>query len=235
MEKINLGYSTKNIPIPSNKDHQRALIGSAYKHITAVRWRTFFFQNPNIPRNSKETYGFSSTKSAPVIPELKQYEDGLLNIIRNTKYRQANDKFQNQLEKDKKDIKNTDRLIIQADKTTKFYKMEQNTYNQLLDVNVTKGYKKAPPTTEEDITLQHKTIATKLELDDRIDVTAQKQAFITLKDHKPNFRNNPTCRLINPTKPEIGKISKLILEKINTDVKTATKLNQWKNTDEVIT
>ena len=78
-------------------------------------------------------------------------------------------------------------------------------------------------------------IATKLELDDRIDVTAQKQAFITLKDHKPNFRNNPTCRLINPTKPEIGKISKQILEKINTDVKTATKLNQWKNTDEVIT
>ena len=59
--------------------------------------------------------------------------------------------------------------------------------------------------------------------------------FITLKDHKPNFRNNPTCRLINPTKPEIGKISKQILEKINTDVKTATKLNQWKNTDEVIT
>ena len=38
---------------------------------------------------------------------------------------------------------------------------EQNTYNQLLDVNVTKGYKKAPPTTEEDITLQDKTIATK--------------------------------------------------------------------------
>ena len=113
--------------------------------------------------------------------------------------------------------------------------MEQNTYNQLLDVNVTKGYKKAPPTTEEDTTLQDKTAATKLGLDDRIDVTAQKQAFITLKDHKPNFRNNPTCRLINPTKPEIGKISKQILEKINTDVKTATKLNQWKNTDEVKT
>ena len=103
------------------------------------------------------------------------------------------------------------------------------------DVNVTKVYKKAPATTEEDITFQDKTIATKLELDDRIDVTAQKQAFITLKDHKPNFRNNPTCRLINPTKKEIGKISKQILEKLNTEVKTVTKLNQWKNTDEVIT
>ena len=94
--------------------------------------------------------------------------------------------------KTRKKFKNTDRLIIQADKTTNFYKMEQNTYNQLLDVNVTKGYKKAPPTTEKDITLQDKTIATKLELDDRIDIITQKQAFITLKDHKPNFQNNST-------------------------------------------
>ena len=105
----------------------------------------------------------------------------------------------------------------------------------LIFSDITKGYKKAPLTTEENITIQDKTIATKLELDDRIDVTAEKQAFVTLKDHKPNFRNNPTCRLINPAKPEIGKISKQILEKIKTDVKTATKLNQWKNTDEVIT
>ena len=87
---------------------------------------------------------------------------------------------------------------------------------------------------EENITGTDKAIATKLELDDRIDITDKKQAFITLKDHKPNFRNNPTCRLINPTKPEIGKISKQILKNINTKVRTATKLNQWKNTDEVI-
>ena len=44
----------------------------------------------------------------------------------------------------------TERLIIQANKTTNFYvyKMEQNTYNQLLDVNVTRWYKEAPTTTE---------------------------------------------------------------------------------------
>ena len=71
-------------------------------------------------------------------------------------------------------------------------------------------------------------------MDDRIDITAQKQAFITLKDHKENFHNTPKCRLINPTKSEIGKISKQILENINTHTRTATKLNQWKNTNEVI-
>ena len=80
-----------------------------------------------------------------------------------------------------------------------------------------------------------KNIATKLDLSDRIDTTANKESFITLKDHKPNFNNKPTCRLINPCKSEIGKISKQILQRINTKIIKSTNLNQWKNTDEVIT
>ena len=61
-----------------------------------------------------------------------------------------------------------------------------------------------------------------------------REAFITLKDHKPNFDNNPTCRLINPTKAEIGKISKRILDRINTKVVHTLQLNQWKNTKAVL-
>ena len=59
-------------------------------------------------------------------------------------------------------------------------------------------------------------------------------AYITLKDHKENFRSNPTCKLINPTKSEIGKISKQILDRINKELLKATKVNQWKNSDAVI-
>ena len=69
--------------------------------------------------------------------------------------------------------------------------MDNNEYKLLLETNVTKGYKKASESTEENITAADKAIATKLELDDRIDITDKKQAFITLKDHKPNFQNNP--------------------------------------------
>ena len=58
---------------------------------------------------------------------------------------------------------------------------------------------------------------------------------MTLKDHKPNFNNNPcTCRLINPSKSEIGIISKKILQRINSKVVASNSLNQWKNTDSVI-
>ena len=75
---------------------------------------------------------------------------------------------------------------------------------------------------------------TKLELNDRVFETTQRQSFVTLKDHKPNFPNNPSCRLINPTKPEVGKISKQILEQINLKLRNLTGLKQWRNTDAVI-
>ena len=35
------------------------------------------------------------------------------------------------------------KLLIAADKTTNFYKLEPSTYNELLEKNITKSYKKA--------------------------------------------------------------------------------------------
>ena len=59
-------------------------------------------------------------------------------------------------------------------------------------------------------------------------------AFVTLKDHKANFQNNPKVRLLNPTKCQIGKISKKLLERIVKQLRSKLKLNQWQNTDAVI-
>ena len=58
--------------------------------------------------------------------------------------------------------------------------------------------------------------------------------FITLKDQKENFLNNPKTRLLYPAKNELGRISKAILDKINLNLRNATKVNQWKNTNDVI-
>ena len=58
--------------------------------------------------------------------------------------------------------------------------------------------------------------------------------FVKLKDHKNNFREAPSVRTLNPTKPDIGKISKKILdEKINV-IRQMTNLNQWQNTKAAI-
>ena len=55
-------------------------------------------------------------------------------------------------------------------------------------------------------------------------------SFITLKDHKENLLNRPTTRLLNPTKNEISRISKHILQNINKSLSEETKVNEWKNT-----
>ena len=69
-----------------------------------------------------------------------------------------------------------------------------------------------------------------MEIADRVCKTELKNANITIKDHKENFINNPKCRLLNPTKTELGKISKQILAKLIKVVRNKTKFNQWSNT-----
>ena len=60
------------------------------------------------------------------------------------------------------------------------------------------------------------------------------EAYITVKDHKDEFPNKIPCRLINPSKPYHGKISKVILDKINQSIVKSTSINQWKNTQAVL-
>ena len=100
--------------------------------------------------------------------------------------------------------------------------------------SITSTYKKADEKVIDDINLEAKELATSLNIEDRMECLAKQQAFITLKDHKENFKNNPTCRLINPAKSEMGLVSKQILERIITEMRSTTLLNQWKNTSLVI-
>ena len=76
--------------------------------------------------------------------------------------------------------------------------------------------------------------AVSLKLDDRVEKLVKKEAFITLKDHKPTFHDYPTCHLINPSKSEIGVISKQILDEINTSIIKNTQITQWKNTSSIL-
>ena len=68
----------------------------------------------------------------------------------------------------------------------------------------------------------------------RLDINKESICFFILKDHKENFQNNPTVRLINPSKNEIGTISQIILDKITSSLIKQLKFNQWTNTQNVI-
>ena len=47
-----------------------------------------------------------------------------------------------------------------------------------------------------------------LKLDNRIEQFNQREALVTLEDHKANFQNDPKCELIKPAKSKLGKITK---------------------------
>ena len=100
-----------------------------------------------------------------------------------------------------------------ADKTRNIYKVSKDKYSKLLKDNITKDYRLVEQNTVDDINREAKQIAAELGLADRIEAHSEKPAFITLKDHKHDFQNDPTCRLINPAKSQIGIISKQILQK----------------------
>ena len=63
---------------------------------------------------------------------------------------------------------------------------------------------------------------------------AKNPVFITLKHHKENFQASLPCRLINPSKKELRKVSKVKLEKINQTLIKYLDVNQWKNSSSVI-
>ena len=104
--------------------------------------------------------------------------------------------------------------------------MEKDQYKKLLKENITKSYKKSNNRKISNINWEAKKITEKLSLDDRVERLQEREPYITIKDHKDEFPNKIPCRLINPSETSIGKISKVILDRINKSVVTSTKTNQ---------
>ena len=45
MEKLNLDYSLKNIPIPGKIPYMKKLLEKVENFIRRIRWNAFFFEN----------------------------------------------------------------------------------------------------------------------------------------------------------------------------------------------
>ena len=194
----------KNIPLPSKQDFLTQMISSSDKFIKNLRWRVFFFLYPSEPRERKETFGFNSTNPAPTgITELKEFENKMYELTRDIKFKPHNNQFQTKLKEDTAKVKSDSKMYIAADKTTNYYKVDKDEYDQLLQKHINKDYKKTEMEAVKEVTKVDKEIVTNLDIEDRVYSTTAKQAFVTLKDHKPNFINNPSCRLLNPTKNEL--------------------------------
>ena len=237
MEQVNLGYSDKNIPIPSENEYKQCLIKKTQKFLKSANWKASFALNPQEKTNKTNTYGFKSSNVPPRVKELKEFEDCMIDLVQNVKFNKNHSNkqsFQTKLGKDVHEIKTEPKLIIPADKTSNKYKLSINEYNKLLTENIQKDYRKSDKETEKVIINNEKSTATKLGLGDRMEVPPKSESYVTIKDHKPNFRNNTKCRLINPNKGDTGKVSKQILSQVNKQIKNKLKYNQWRSTSDVI-
>ena len=118
--------------------------------------------------------------------------------------------------------------------TSNIYKSYTDEYKKLTTGAVTSTYKKVPDKINDKINTEGKRIMENKTALNRMFINGKNNCFITLKDHKENFLNNPKTRLLNPAKNELGRISKAILDKINLNLRNTTKANQWKDTNDVI-
>ena len=179
-----------------------------------MRWKAFFYEqgsNKFIPEN----YGLKSLNCPPKIKNMTNFENDLTNLLKTIKFRVTESSFQQQLTEDIRIIKNTKTTLTFADKTSNLYKVPKEQYEKLVNNAITTSYKKINKKAQDQINSQGKNILKNKEVIKRMFVNAKQNCFITLKDHKPNFQNNPTVRLLNPAKNELGRISKNILDKIN--------------------
>ena len=77
------------------------------------------------------------------------------------------------------------------------------------------------------VNIEAANLASNLDISDRVDQYIEADAFVTIKDHKPAFPGRVECRLLNPAKSNIGRISKQILEEAIDSIKSQTKSNLW--------
>lgn len=151
----------------------------------------------------------------------------MFQLVENIMFKQVRNVFQDKLRRDVKSINSSKKVLVFADKTRNLYEMDKGQYEKLLRENVTKMYRNADDKTEENISHELKNITNKLEVSDRVEKMVQRQAFISLKDHKENFQNNAKCRLINPAKNNFGLVSKQILDRISNNIRSKTKLHHY--------
>ena len=200
--------------------------------ITSLRWKAHFFDKKEYSFNNK--FGFKSNFTPPQHEVLSPFKSDQYDMIRSISFKPVRNDFQKKLTEDMNNIKSSENFLILADKTTNLYEMTPEQCRAILTNNVTKTYRKAERSTRLNIDREAKTISKTLQLEKRMERYAERPAFISLKDDKENFKHNTKCHLINPSKGEMGVVSKRFLEEIDKKLNNHLCYNQWRGTSRVI-
>ena len=240
MDCLDFNYSLKNIPICDKKAYMVRLFDMTSKFVNRMRWRAKYFNdyrnNTNEPTKESELFDriFPCRYSAPECELLIPFENDLWRLINSVKFKSVKSKFQTTLKNEVRKIIKPNKIIAFADKTANLYQMKPEVYKKLTLNNITKDYEICSKETIERINGEAQKLIDENRIKGKIPKFQQSSAFVTLKDHKDDFPRVTKCRLINPGKTHLAKVSKKILENWAADIKKNTRLTQWKNSFEVV-
>ena len=99
-----------------------------------------------------------------------------------------------------KQVQTSKKPITPADKTSNMYRLNKNDYQNLLRNAITTIYKKANKNIGTKIDEEGIKFAKQADILDKIEKNGTGNCFVTMKNHKENFTNYRTTRVINPSK-----------------------------------
>ena len=132
-----------------------------------------------------ETYGLKIQKTTPPINELAAFENDWIELVKNIKFRTVHNQLQRTLKSDIKLIQQSSKTLTPADKTSNMYRISKEEYNKMRRNAITSTYKKANENIKKRINEKGKEIFKKSfdNIIDRMDINAESNCFITIKDH----------------------------------------------------
>ena len=111
LERVSLGYSVKNIPIPSKSEYFKLFVLKQEAFARRLRWKAFFALDPNAKESNIKTFGFKSTKTPPLPnhplkSKIRAFEEEFFSMVRKIQFRRHDNEFQRTLREDIKKNQN---------------------------------------------------------------------------------------------------------------------------------
>ena len=127
MKKFNVNYSKKNILTALIAQNKLMLISKIEKIIKRMRWKVLeFLDKCDSNSNKNQKYSLKALKCPPAVEEMAQFQNDLLLLIQNLKFKKVHNDFQKRLRDDFKEIKASNKMFVSADKLRYIYKMEKD-------------------------------------------------------------------------------------------------------------
>ena len=154
-----------------------------------MRWKVLCNGKKETNGIKTEWYGLKPSKTLTQIKELIPFENDLIALGQNIKFRQTRNHFQKKINKDIQLIKSSDKTVTFADKKKYIYRLTKAEYDYLINNAITSKYKNASNNIKKQINIDEKQILKNREVLSRLEINGENNNFITLKDHKENFNN----------------------------------------------